>query len=208
MLRTRALRLGFTLIEIVIAIGVLGILIVLGAPSFGEWLQNQQTRAATEATLNGLQIARAEAVRRNAQVRFQFVSDLTAGCALSTISLNWVVSIGDPTGACDKPIDVLAPATPGPVIQSRSAAEVSPNAAVAVTPSGGTPPSTTVTFNALGGVVSQNADGSAPIAKIDISNPKITSAVARPLRVVVTAGGSIRMCDPAVASADPRACPP
>jgi len=209
MLRTRALQLGFTLIEIVIAIGVLAILILLGAPTFGDWLQNQQTRAATEATLNGLQTARAEAVRRNAQVRFQFVSDLTAACALSTTSLNWVVSVGDPSGKCDKPVDVLFPATPGPVIQSRSAAEASPNAAVSILPSGGTPPSTTITFNALGGVVIQNTDGSAPIARIDISNPAITSAVARPLRVVVSAGGSIRMCDPnpAIVSSDPRACP-
>ncbi len=158
-------------------------------------------RAATEATLNGLQIARSEAVRRNAQVRFQFVSDLTAACALSAISLNWVVSVGDPSGKCNQLIDA---AIPGPVIQSRSAREASPNAALAVTPA-----ATTVTFNALGGVVTQNADGSAPITRIDISNPVITGAAARPLRVVITAGGSIRMCDPnlAVASLDPRACP-
>jgi type IV fimbrial biogenesis protein FimT len=207
MLRTHALQLGFNLVEIAIAIGVLAILIALGAPTFGDWLQNQQTRAATEATLNGLQTARSEAVRRNALVRFQFVSDLTVGCSLSATSLNWVVSVGDPSGACNKPIDVAPPATPGPVIQSRSAAEVSPNAIVTITPSGVTPPSTTITFNALGGVVNRNTDGSAPITRIDISNPAITSAVARPLRVVVSAGGSIRMCDPAVASADPRACP-
>jgi type IV fimbrial biogenesis protein FimT len=209
MLRTRAPQLGFTLIEIAIAIGVIAILIKLGAPSFSDWLQNQQTRAATEATLNGLQVARSEAVRRNVQVRFQFVSNLTAGCALSSTSLNWVVSIGDPSNACNKALDVALPAVPGPVIQARSAAEASPNAKLAISPPGVTPPATTVTFNALGGVVSQNADGSVPIKWIDISNPAITSATARPLRVVVSPGGSVRMCDPAstIAPTDPRACP-
>jgi len=203
MLRTR--QRGFTLIEIAIAIVVLAILIALGAPSFGDWLQNQQTRAATEATLNGLQIARAEAVRRNSQVRFQFVSDLTSACVLSSVALNWVVSVGDPTSKCDQPIDVVAPATPGPVIQSKSAAEVSPNATVTVTPVG--PPVAFVTFNPLGGVVSPNVGGTPPITQIDIINPAVTGSSARPLRVIVSAGGSIRMCDPAVAAPDARACP-
>jgi type IV fimbrial biogenesis protein FimT len=204
MLIARRLERGFTLIEIAIALGVLAILIVLGAPSFGDWLQNQQTRAATEATLNGLQIARGEAVRRNTQVRFQFVSDLTSGCALSGVTLSWVVSVGDPTGACDKSIDL---ATPGPVIQSRSAQESSPNANVALTPAG--PPVSFVTFNSLGGVVTPNSDGSPPISKIDISNPAVIGGAARPLRVVVNAGGSVRMCDPSVTDlTDARACPP
>lgn len=203
MLRARALQLGFNLIEVIIAISVLGILLALGAPSFGDWLQNQQTRAATEATLNGLQLARAEAVKRNTSVRFQFVSDLSASCALSAVNFNWVVSVGDPTNACNQPIDA---ATPGPVIQSRSAAESSPNARFVVAPAAVTP--AYVTFNSLGGVVSPNADGTAPMTQIDICNPAITSSAARPLRVVVSPGGSARMCDPQVTDpADARACP-
>ena len=206
MLRPRAPQLGFNLVEISIALAVLAILIALGAPTFGDWLQNQQTRAATEATLNGLQVARAEAVRRNAQVRFQFVTDLTSGCTLSAVNLNWVVSVGDPTKACDQPIDVVSPAVPGPVVQSKSAQEVSPNATVLVAPAGATP--SFVTFNGLGGVVTPNADGSAPITQIDICNPAISGSNARPLRVVVSPGGSVRMCDPQVTDTkDARVCP-
>lgn len=204
MLRARAPQLGFNLVEIAIALAVLAILVTLGAPSFGEWLQNQQTRAATEAALNGLQIARAEAVKRNAQVRFQFVSDLTSGCVLSAANLNWVVSVGDPSNACDKLVDDVVP---GPVIQSKSAAETSPNVIMVVLP-GGLNPATTVTFNSFGGVLPKNADNTVPMTSIDICNPTISSAVARPLRVVVPAGGSIRMCDPKVTDAnDARACP-
>jgi len=77
---------------------------------------------------------------------------------------------------------------------------------VFVTPGGGTP--SYVTFNSLGGVVSPNADGTAPITAIDICNPAITGANTRPLRVVVSPGGSVRMCDPKVTDpADARACP-
>jgi len=114
--------------------------------------------------------------------------------------------VGTPKNACNQPIDVVAPAVPGPVIQSKSAQEVSPNATVFVTPAGA-PPSF-VTFNGLGGVVSPNADGSAPITTIDICNPAIGGANTRPLRVIVSPGGSIRMCDPKVADVtDARACP-
>lgn len=205
MLRARA-QLGFNLVEISIALGVLAILLALGVPSFTDWLQNQQTRAATEATLNGLQAARAEAVRRNSQVRFQFVTDLTSGCNVSATNLNWVVSLGDPTSKCDQPFDAVPPAVPGPVIQSRSAQEVSPNAVVTVAPAGANP--SYVTFNGLGGVVSPNTDGSQPITQIDICNPAITGTNTRPLRVVVTPGGSVRMCDPKVTdTTDARACP-
>jgi len=62
------------------------VLISLGAPGFAEWLQNQQIRAAAEATLNGLQVARGEAVRSNTPVRFQLVSDLTSTCVLASDS--------------------------------------------------------------------------------------------------------------------------
>jgi type IV fimbrial biogenesis protein FimT len=200
-LKTRAPQLGVTLVEIMIALTVMAILVALAAPSFGEWLQNQQIRAAAEATLNGLQVARSEAVRRNLPVRFQLVSDLTSSCSLSSGSLNWVVSLADPTGACDVLVDATPPGT---VIQSRSATEGSPNAQVAVTPSG----THAVTFGPLGSVLSQNSGGSQPLTQIDISNPFITSGAARPLRVVISGGGNIRMCDPAVATAgDPRVCP-
>ena len=40
MLETRAAQGGFNLIEIMVSLTVLAILIALGAPSFGEWLQN------------------------------------------------------------------------------------------------------------------------------------------------------------------------
>jgi len=166
---------GFTLVELMISLAVLGVLAALGAPSFFEWLQSSQTRAAAEAVLNGIQVARAEAIQRNANVRVVFAPPSTG----------WTVAV-DSTGT---------------VVQSRSGAEGTSNAVLTATPSA----STTITFGALGSV-GANTDTSAAITQLDVSNSKY--AAGRSLRVVITGGGSTRMCDPApaLASTDPRRC--
>jgi type IV fimbrial biogenesis protein FimT len=196
----KARRRGFTIVELLISLAVLAIMLALGAPSFAEWLQNQQIRVATEAVLNGLQVARAEAVRRNTPVRFQFVSDFTASCTLASNTSNWVVSLTTPVAACNVvPSDTTAPQ----ILQERLAAEGTNSAVLTAVDSSGNAASA-ITFNAIGGVTA-NAEGTTAIAKIDITNPQ--SGAPRPLRIVVTGGGSIRMCDPAVAAPDPRVCP-
>jgi type IV fimbrial biogenesis protein FimT len=210
---------GLNLIEVMISLAVLSVLIGLGAPGFAEWLQNQQIRAAAEAALNGLQVARGEAVRRNTPVRFQLVSDLTSGCVLASdalttpVSVSWVVSLADPTGACDAPTDSgQDPSPAGRILQRRTNAEGSPNAVatsvfVPSPPAGPTPEAaSTVTFAALGNVIA-NADGSKSIVRIDLTNTKIVPEARRPLRIVITSGGSTRMCDPSLAPPEPRGCP-
>ncbi|HKW36487.1 MAG TPA: GspH/FimT family pseudopilin [Burkholderiales bacterium] len=204
---------GFTIIEVMISLVVLGVLIGLGAPGFIEWLQNQQIRAAAEATLNGLQVARSEAVRSNLPVRFQFVTDMTSNCTLTNDQQNfsWIVSYGDPTGKCDTTADPSDASNPQ-IVQSRAGAEGTANAWVtavwvATPPAFGLAGATTVTFAPLGNVVA-NADTTPSIVRIDVTNPNIGAGARRNLRVIVNAGGSIRMCDPAVVSAtDPRGCP-
>jgi len=216
-LTVRTPQRGFTIIEVMISLVVLGVLLALGAPGFIEWLQNQQIRAAAEATLNGLQVARGEAVRRNTPVRFQLVSDLRSTCVLSAdsltapVSVSWVVSLGDPSGVCDAATDSGQPVPPpGRILQRRTSAEGSPNAEATSmfvpTPPGGTVAASTVTFAALGNVIA-NADGTPSINRIDLTNTKIALEARRPLRLIINAGGSIRMCDPALAPPEPRGCP-
>ena len=182
MLSDRRPARGFTLIEILISIVVLGVLVSMGAVSFAEWLQNQHIRSATEAGLNGLQVARSEAIRRNLPVKFV----LGPGTG-------WTVS--------ESATDTL--------IQSRAHEDGSRNAEVATTPDG----VTTVTFMPLGGITA-NLDGSSTFTRLDFSNTiggacKSASGEMRCLRVVLSAGGSMRMCDPALpvtVPPDPRAC--
>jgi type IV fimbrial biogenesis protein FimT len=100
---------GLTLVEMLIGLAVLGLLLGLGVPSFMVWMQSQQVRNAADAVLNGMQLARAEAIRRNKPVAF----------ALGDQS-SWVVTQVNPK------LD----------IQSRSAAEGSPKVNVTADPVG------------------------------------------------------------------------
>jgi len=100
---------GFTLIELVTVVTILSIMIFLALPNFNVWLQNTQIRTAGEAILNGLQLARAEAVRRNVNVELRM--DLSSG---------WTARLPDT----------------GEVIQTRLAGEGSSAALVTITPLG------------------------------------------------------------------------
>lgn len=64
---------GFTLVELMIGIIVLGILSAVAIPAYQTWIQNTKIRNAAESVLNGLQRARSEAVGRNANVSFDLV---------------------------------------------------------------------------------------------------------------------------------------
>lgn len=64
---------GLTLIELMITVAVLAVGLSLAAPSLNQQIANYRLRSASESILNGLNYARAEAVRRNAPVSFTLV---------------------------------------------------------------------------------------------------------------------------------------
>lgn len=66
---------GFTLIELMVAVVILGILSTLAFPSFQTMLRNTQVRNAAESVLNGLQRTRAQAVALNNNVSFTLGND-------------------------------------------------------------------------------------------------------------------------------------
>lgn len=190
-MKMRRRQAGFSLIELMTGILILGVLVALGGPSLSRWIQNRQIRNSAEAILNGLTLARAEAVRRNTNVRFHLVSTTTSACALADSGKNWVVSLDDPTGACEtEPSDTVAPR----ILQSRSAAEGSPNAVV-----NGNGVSQ-ITFNGLG--------QASVAATINVTNPTGGACgVMRCLNVIISTAGQVRMCNPALAAADdPQGC--
>jgi type IV fimbrial biogenesis protein FimT len=171
---------GFSLVELIVALVVVGTLVSMGIPSFTAWIQNSQLRTTSESTLAGLQLARAEAVRRNTRIQFTLAGasfqDWTIGCATVVGDLN-----ADGVNDC--------PA----VIQSRTAAEGTANVVVAVD-------NATITFGGL---------GRANLAMTaNITNPTGggCAAIGGPMRcsrILVSTGGQIRMCDPAITISDP-----
>ena len=167
---------GFTLIEMMITITVLGVLLVVGVPAMRSVLENGRIRTVSESWKQGLALARAEAVRRNSQV--EFLSDANG----------W---------------QVRAVAT-GAVLHEGSGIEGVQGVDVTILPVD----ADRVTYNPFGLVVAPNPDGSAPITQVDIesTNPPTADDRYHPLRLQVLGGGMTRLCDPAVADEDSRAC--
>jgi type IV fimbrial biogenesis protein FimT len=183
------LQRGVSLIEIMIGLVIIAILLVAGVPSFSTFLQNSQIRNAAEAIQNGLTLARVEAVRRNTNVQF----------VLDPVTFSWTVQCETASASC--PGTGFDPSN----IQTRPAAEGSTNATVAVAPTS----ASTLSFNGLGKVTAATLTAGST-ATFSITNPTggacaVTGRM-RCLNVVVTPGGQIRMCDPALASTDPQAC--
>ena len=195
-MRPSAQQGGFNIIEILVTLTVLGILLTLGAPSLAEWLQNQQIRAASEAIANGMQVARGEAIKRNLAVQL----------VLEPPTSGWTVCQAT-VSPCDSTL-LADPLKVPDVIQNRSGQEGTTSANVAAVPNG----AIAVTFSPLGSVV-PNFDGSPTLTRVDVIHSNTAcladSGPMRCLRVVVTGGGSIRMCDPSpgIVAPDPRACP-
>lgn len=170
---------GFTLIELMTVVTVMAIMLFFALPNFNVWLQNTQIRTAGEAILNGLQLARTEAVRRNVNVELRM--DVSSG---------WTARV---------------PGT-GEVIQSRLAGEGSTAARVRIYDGTGTPDiARTVTFNSFGSVAA-NADGTERVTEIKIDSAALADS--RKLCILVKTGGNVRMCDPQVAATDTRTCVP
>jgi type IV fimbrial biogenesis protein FimT len=59
---------GFTLVELMLTVAILGILLGIALPNFTEMIQNQKIRSATSDLFGALIYARSEAVKRNSSV--------------------------------------------------------------------------------------------------------------------------------------------
>ena len=168
---------GTTLIEMLIGLVIVAMLVGMALPSFMIWIQNTQIRTATEALLSGLQISRAEAVRRNEQITFTLAG------------FDWAIT--DSTGA---------------TIETHSATEGSLNAVITVqgamplTFNGMGRPSGA----ALAAVA--NNDVTILSISNPTGGACQTSGSMRCLEVHVTLGGQVRMCDPVLPTTNPQAC--
>jgi type IV fimbrial biogenesis protein FimT len=173
---------GFSLVEMMIVVVLLAIIAAIAVPSFTQMIQNSRIRTAAESIQNGLQIARAEAVKRNARVKFQ----------LNNGDSGWVI--------CE--VANAADSCPGEEqIQTRAVSEGSTaDVTTSVVPTG----RLTAVFTGMG--LLDPAANSFTQVDVDMSAAVMSPADSRELRIIVGAGGSIRMCDPNLAETDPRAC--
>lgn len=175
MLKTRG-QSGFSLVETMTVVAIVVIILSVAVPNFRVWIANATVRAKAESVLNGLQLGRSEALRRNTKIQFV----LTGGTAWK---VGCVTVVGDlnADGVQD---------CPG-VIQEKPDEEGG-GGTVTVLPLD----ATTVTFNSVG-MVTANSDATSSLTQFDFSAPAAT----RHPRVLISVGGQARMCDPAVTTA-------
>ena len=196
---------GFSLIEVMISVAVLAVLLGIGIPAIGDWIQNRQVNVLAESIASGMRLAQTEAVQRNRQIDMVFAtSDVTTpanpmaatltigGLAKTDPTPNWMVRVtGDTTSAG--------------FIQGKTGQDGSENARFSG-PAG-------VGFSPLGRVsASIAADGTTTVPAgslvFKIVNPSVQSSLPNQRCVYVSIGGAVRVCDPRAPSGDSRACVP
>lgn len=176
MLKIKKIHGGFTLIEAMVVMAIIAIIMVVGVPSMDSWLVSQQVKAKSDAILNGMQLARSEAIRRNVRIHFILADD-------SSWSVGCVTVVADTDG------DGI-PECPAS-IQAKTASEAGTVDLLTLLPVG----ATRATFNGVG-TLSANADGSPSLSQVDISKSGGSTSANR--RVLLTSGGQSRVCNTAV----------
>ena len=177
----RPLSQGFTIVELMITLVIVGILATIALPSFSDFIRRGQVRSVTESVSSAMQLTRNEAVKRNEQVTMTFVLEARAACNDSILT-SWNVRGED-----------------GGVLQQASlVGDSGGEVCVVMTPVG----AAQLTFNGLGRAVPSNNS----VTRIVFSIPGIDQT--RQIDVA-SPGGQVRVCDPAITTlSDPRRCMP
>lgn len=193
---------GFTLIEMVVAMGIFGILVVAAVPVMRTWVCNNKVRAVSDALQNGLRLAQSESLRRSRQVVFSLTNSTTPGSLGFTAVANgsyWsIYTVPSITGETPAPIDtgVLS-----------NSANVSINGPAAIC------------FNSVGRLVTNTGAGVTAVtngptcAQPTGTPPRAVYAVTlngadRLLQVEVSLGGQVHMCitGQTLSSSNPEGC--
>lgn len=176
---------GYTLLEAMVAVAILGILSMIAAPSFTAWVNRSQVGTMAESIQSGLNQARMEAVKRNRQVTFTLSDQDLPSCddpGASASGTNWIICVME--DAAD------SAAIPDPIVGGKSgSAAATVNAGVSA-----------ITFDGMG-----RAD-SGDIVEIEICKGPEETSEHRRRRILLTSSGTISSCDPSQPTDAQGAC--
>jgi type IV fimbrial biogenesis protein FimT len=100
---------GFTLIELMITLFIVGILLAVGVPSLKTFMQSNQLVAATNELISALHLARSEAIKLNARVSICESSNGKTCSTSGSWKEGWIVfvdangDLGNIGAACTAP---------------------------------------------------------------------------------------------------------
>jgi len=204
--RTRAA--GFTAIEALVVVAIVGILVAAGMPSMSNWLLARRAQAAAGYYEDGLIAARAQAVAHNGAARLVLNENATSG------QMEWQVDVcfpnnenpcDDENGAWSTLSTPARDASSGVSVKSvRRSADGLPPAAVM-----------TATLSPNGA----NATYFKPTGWLDTTvSPQLNRIVLAPSykrpgafvpsAIALTLAGVASRCDPAAQAPNPKGCPP
>lgn len=176
---------GFTLIEMLIAVALIGIITAATLPGFTGFLNGQKVNLAANNVYTAMQFAKSSAIQQNA--RMTLVFDPTKG--------NWCIfnrSVEPDSIACSWTNNALETGVIRKYIEP-----LPTGISIAVVPSA----ATQITYDGLGRVV-PNPNASSTITNIAVTMPKDPKRA----NTVQLANGIVRLCDPLKASGNPQAC--
>jgi type IV fimbrial biogenesis protein FimT len=198
---------GFTMIELMVTLGIFAILTALAVPTMRTWVANNKVRTVADALQNGLRLAQAESLRRSRQVVFSLtntVTPTTIPVAAVANGAAWAIwTVPSMTDGSEIPLfvqsGVLSNASAGVNVNSNGMAAACFNSMGRLVVNGGT--------NVLaitGGAQCLPLAGTPPTQIFTITAP----GADRTLQVTLGAGGTVHMCDPTVAISDshPEGC--
>jgi type IV fimbrial biogenesis protein FimT len=195
---------GFSLVELIIGMAILAMLMALGMPQYANFIANSRLRATAEGISNGLNTARAEAVKRNARAVLVFIDEEPVEALVNALTPvvngpNWVVRGWVPATNSFEYID-------GKIGAEGSGGSGVAGVQVTAVTSGIYDGTIAFTgFGALNGAQSITFEVKFPTA--GTCDTTATPGPMRCLNVTVSPGGQIRICDPKVTDTkDTRAC--
>lgn len=201
---------GFTMIELVLVLGITSTLLMLGIPAMSGWVMVNKAASAGEFYMEGFRMARQLALAHNSASRIVLSANQTSD------QLDWQVDLcfADlPATPCTavsgnwSTVDAGAPKDPEGAAGFKSIRRSADNlpSRTVITPTLLPVGAYFVYYNALGWV---DTSYSARLTRLQLDPLPAYAARLPTTAIVVTLGGMPTRCDVGVAVTDSRGCPP
>lgn len=138
-LNTKKSAPGFTMLEVMVTLGIIAIMAAIAIPGFSQWLPGYKLKSAARDLYSNLQLTKIGAVKTGSPWAIVFDTGFTPGryyiCSNPGANGSWEGPAGDDT--VDKTVDLA---------QYQSGVDYGPGNATDDIPGGGAPPADNITY--------------------------------------------------------------